>query len=492
MDAKTLEVFRQVITHEAIISNRVLYRKVFLLHTGGMIVKRQTELFCEWLENYLDYERIKKKDEFSLRTMQFLVDRFKHPERKFKSVHVAGSKGKGSVSAMIGAILEESGKTTGLYTSPHMIDFTERISTPSGPFTDAVYGKACDVIVPLVDSIIPGTIPGNVDPSWFELVTLFSFVTFKEAGVDWGVIETGLGGRLDATNVIVPEASVITQIELEHTEYLGDTLEKIAGEKAGIIKPGVPVFVAEQQTTVRNVFSRVADERASPIFSMEDAIASLESSVSQDGLSVSISFNDLPGGARFNRPIGTCLRFVNRIQARNAALAAYTVKRILPEIDESTIERGLARAWLPGRFEIVRDDTIVILDGAHTVRSMALTIETMKAAFPGECHLLFACAADKDVEAMAAMFPGVFSRVTVTRPGERKTSDISHEARAFREAFAGDDSTAVVIDGDYQNAITLAYDKARSAKVPLLVTGSFYLVAEVKMRLFRPESGQGN
>jgi dihydrofolate synthase / folylpolyglutamate synthase len=457
-----------------------------------MIVKSQTELFCEWLENYLDFERIKKKDEFSLRTMQFLVDRFKHPERQFKTVHVAGSKGKGSVTAMIGAILEASGKKTGLYTSPHMIDFTERISTPTGPFSDEIYGKACDVIVPLVDSIIPGTIPGNVDPSWFELVTLFSFVTFKEAHVDWGVIETGLGGRLDATNVVVPEASVITQIELEHTEYLGDTVEKIAAEKAGIIKPGVPVFIAEQQTKVRNVFSRIADERASPIFSMDDAIASLDSEVSPDGLLVKMSFNDLPGGARFSRPIETRLRFVNRVQARNAALAAYAVKRILPDIDEDTIERGLSRAWLPGRFEIVRDDTVVILDGAHTVRSIALTLETFKEAFPGDCHLLFACAADKDVEAMAAMFPGAFSRVTVTRPGERKTSDISHEARAFREAFAGDTETAVVVDGDYKNAITMAYTWAKKAKVPLLVTGSFYLVAEVKMRLFHPVSDRGN
>jgi len=179
-----------------------------------MIQRRQTDLFCEWLENYLDYERIKKKEEFSLETMQFLVNRFHHPERSFRSIHVAGSKGKGSVSMMLSCILEASGLRTGLYASPHLIDFTERITRSGSPFPDEVYGRACDIVVHLVESIIPETLPSGADPSWFELVTLLAMVTFKEAGLDWAVIETGLGGRLDATNVVEPQACGITPTEL--------------------------------------------------------------------------------------------------------------------------------------------------------------------------------------------------------------------------------------------------------------------------------------
>jgi dihydrofolate synthase/folylpolyglutamate synthase len=448
-----------------------------------MIDKRQTELFCEWLENYLDYEKIKKKGDFSLETMKFLVERFKHPERAFKSVHIAGSKGKGSVSTMIANILEAAGKPTGLYTSPHLLDFTERISTPSGPFSDALYGKACDIVVPLVDSIIPGSIPGNLEPTWFELVTLFSFVTFREAGLEWAVIETGMGGRLDATNVIRPEASVITPIELEHTEYLGDTIEKIAAEKAGIIKDGVPVFISEQKSAARSVFVETASRRGSPLFSMEDAIKNVEAHVSAEGLDISVTFNNLAGGPVFVRPLNARLALLSEVQTKNAALAAYVTKYLYPDLDETIIELGLSRSWLPGRFEIVPGATPVILDGAHTVRSITLTLATLKKIYPGDAHLLFACAADKDVESMAALLKNMFSRITLTKPGLKKASDIDRAAAAFNAAFGSDDTTNLHVDGDYIRAIGDALDQSRAAGVPLLVTGSFYLVAEVKRLL---------
>lgn len=457
-----------------------------------MIEKRQTELFCEWLENYLDFERIKKKEEFSLESMKFLVERFKHPERSFRSFHVAGSKGKGSVSTMIACILEASGRHAGLYTSPHLADFTERIGTAAGSFDDSAYGKACDIVVPLVDSIIPGSIPGGADPSWFELVTLFAFVTFREAGFPWAVIETGLGGRLDATNVIVPEASVITPIELEHTEYLGNTIAKIAGEKAGIIKKGIPVFVSEQQFAARRIFEEKAASMDAPFFSMDDAIASIRSTPSRSGLDMTVSFNALAGGPVFSRPLNARLRLVNTIQAHNAALAAYAVKSILPDIDEATIEKGLSAAWLPGRFEIVEENPGLVLDGAHTVRSITLTLETFRTLFSGDAHLLFACAADKDIDAIAPLFAEGFSGITLTRPGEKKQSDIVHAGRAFNAAFGSRKDVSLSIDADYPLAIVRALENAREKGVPLLVTGSFYLVAEVKRTLAERKADREN
>ncbi len=457
-----------------------------------MVEKRQTELFCNWLENYLDYERIQKKGDFSLQTMQFLVERFKHPEKTFKSVHVAGSKGKGSVTTMIAHILEASGKLSGLYTSPHLLDFTERIGTPAGVFSDETYGKACDIVVPLVDSIIPGSIPGGMDPSWFELVTLFAFVTFREAGLPWAVIETGLGGRLDATNVIVPEACVLMPIELEHTEYLGDTIEKIAAEKAGIIKEGIPVFVAEQRTAVRNVFERTAHSRHAPIFSMEDAIADIRALPSADGLDIGITFNALEGGARFARSIHARLALLGGIQAKNAAIAAYTVKYLFPDLSEDIIERGLERAWLPGRFELVSRVPPIVLDGAHTVRSITLTLDTFQSLFPGDAHLVFACAADKDVDSIASLFSDSFSQITVTRPGERKHSDIGHAEEAFKRIFSSRTNTALSINADFETAIKKAVLDAEKENKPLLITGSFYLVAEAKKLLSALKRDRGS
>ncbi len=445
-----------------------------------MIVRRQTELFSEWLENYLDYEQIKKKGDFSLETMRFLVERFKHPERSFKSIHVAGSKGKGSVSSMLARIIDASGAKAGLYTSPHLLDFTERVSSATGPFDDSTYGRACDIVVPLVDSIIPETLPGCVEPTWFELVTLFAFVTFREAGLPWAVIETGLGGRLDATNVIVPEASVLTPIELEHTEYLGDTIEKIAREKAGIIKEGIPVFSAGQNPAARSVFERTAKERGCPFFSMEDAVRDLRAKTGEKGLAVEIAFNELPGGPRFARTIKTTLALPCTVQAQNAALAAYVAKSLIPELDESTIERGLAAAWLPGRFEILPSSPPVILDGAHTVRSVSLSLETFFSIYSGKAHLLFACAADKDVESIVELFAGRFDKVTLTRPGDRKASDIDRAETAFAHAFRDSKSASFTVNPDWRIAIDTSIAVARRENAPLLVIGSFYLVTEAK------------
>ena len=456
-----------------------------------MLQKRQTELFCEWLGNFLDYERIREKKEFSLETMRFLVNRFKHPENAFKSIHVAGSKGKGSVTTMMACILETAGKKTGIYTSPHILDFTERISSPSGPFTDEIYGRAGDIIVPLVDSIIPGSIPGDMDPTWFELVTLFAFVTFKEAGLEWAVIETGLGGRLDATNVVHPEACVITPIELEHTEYLGNTITQIAGEKAGIIKDGIPVFISGQKPAARSVFEETAARHCVPLFSMEEAVKSIGAKVAADGLSVDISFNRLPGGAQFTRNLHTKLRLVGEIQAKNAALAAYTVKYLFPDMNEETIEEGLSHAWLPGRFEIVPGSSPIILDGAHTVQSMTLTLETFRRIYTSDAHLVFACAADKNVDLMAELFREGFSSITITRPGERKQSDISHAEAAFRHVFSDEKAAILHVDTDYATVLQEAFETAYKTGIPLLVTGSFYLVAEAKKILAHLNQDQG-
>src|SRR5574344_631801 len=267
-----------------ILDERHFYIKKMLLLT---VLKKQYILFSmadispiavlqEWLDSYLNFEKLPQKNIFWLDTMQFLCQRFNHPESCAPSFHVAGSKGKGSISVMIASILEEAGCTTGLYTSPHILNFAERIGTAHGLFPDNIYESAVKQLMNSVDSIIPEELPGQRPVTWFELVTVFAFLCFKEAHVQQAVYEVGLGGRLDATNVITPKVCCIGPIELEHTEYLGDTVEKIAAEKGGIIKDGIPVIISPQKESVRAVFKSIADKQKAPLLFTDDILSGIK------------------------------------------------------------------------------------------------------------------------------------------------------------------------------------------------------------------------
>ena len=356
------------------------------------------DVFQEWLDDYLNFERNPKKEIFWLDTIDYLCKRFDNPQDFAPCVHVAGSKGKGSVSRMISCILDEAGYKVGLYTSPHITDFRERICTPTGFFSEEIYEETVKEIMPNIDSIIPETLPAERPLTWFELVTLYAFLCFRRAQVDWSVFEVGLGGRLDTTNIIRPKICCITPIELEHTEFLGDTLEKIAAEKAGIIKNCTPVIVAPQQTeSVKRVIREKAITRHAPCYFVEELISHSFYNFNEKTKKMKIHLES----EIFNRPIEADMTLLGKMQAQNAAQAAITIKTIFPNLDENIIERGIAKAQLPGRFEIIEnlknysDIPAVILDGAHTLNSVKLTIDTLNKLY-GEkkVNLLFACAAD--------------------------------------------------------------------------------------------------
>jgi dihydrofolate synthase/folylpolyglutamate synthase len=428
-----------------------------------------------WLDNYLNFERTPQKNIFWLDTMEFLCTKFGNPQNHGRQIHIAGSKGKGSVSAMLNAILRHAGFSCGLYTSPHILDFSERVSLGNASFPDTLYADAAVELIRGVERIPPEDFPGGRPVTWFELVTLFAFLVFRRANVDWAVYETGLGGRLDATNVLRPEISVITNIELEHTEYLGDTLEAVAAEKGGIIKANVPVIIASQAPTVRAVFERIAAEKHAELTFLDDVLRSLKTQTTRNGERIVI---DSP---RFARPVTATLKMYGAFQAQNAALAALTAKKLLPALDETIIEAGLADASLPGRFQIIANPAkfpgipALVLDGAHTVASVSQSVRTFSSLFgaPAACALIFACARDKDVEHIAPLFSG-FAPITLTRPGTGKEPDVERLHAAFKNA-----GLAFCYDADYVHAITSALQDASDAGQPVLVTGSFYLVAEV-------------
>lgn len=440
-----------------------------------------TSAFETWLNKFLSYQNLPQKKDFWLDTMHFLCERFNHPEKCAPCVHVAGSKGKGSVTEMVASIIEAGGYKCGLYQSPHISDFRERVKLAHDFFPDEIYIEAADELIKGIESISESELPNERPLTWFELVTLYAFLCFRLAKVDFAVYEVGLGGKLDSTNVVAPELCLITQIELEHTEFLGNTIEKVASEKAGIIKPNVPVIIGKQ--TNENVYD-IVEKVAKSVGSEYEKI--LPSTVERIPINTVKEYEKIDIKSRlFARDISTKLQLLGNVQAENAVLAAVAAKKMIPQISENTIEKGLSEAFLPGRFEIcevrcsndkpLARSVTIILDGAHTVTSIKNTIQTLCDFFPNEkYHALFACAKDKDVAHIAPLFKNNFEHITITKPGGGKATDTkavcgSFESEKINFNFYDDTKSALA------HALTCASEK----NAVLLVVGSFYLVAEV-------------
>lgn len=449
------------------------------------------EEFLTWLDSYLNFEKTPKKGIFWLETMNFLCEKFGNPEKASPVFHIAGSKGKGSISCFISSILTEAGFKTGLYTSPHILSFFERITENGNFFSDDVYEKTICELKEKIEKIPLSEFPSQRPVTWFELVTLYAFLTFREAKTDFNVIETGLGGRLDSTNVVTPEVCCIGPIELEHTEFLGDTVEKIAGEKAGIIKKNTVVISARQSESVKNVFRKKALETGAEIFFIDEVLKSFRNNLKLYEKSDEILLKE-EFFAEFNTlfpelsSLDASISLPGVFQCENALIACLAVIKALPSVSSDILKKGIEKAFLSGRFEIIQksdDAPLLILDGAHTFNSVSFTMNTFnemisqleKKGSHCKCHLLFGCAADKEIEKIAPMFKGVFSSVSLTKPGNVKMCDIERMKKAF-------DSSGVSyeVDEDFENMILKSLKKAKADNAILLVTGSFYLVSEVK------------
>ncbi len=449
-------------------------------------------MFEKWLDSFLNFEKLPQKNMFWLDTMQFMCKRLGNPQELHPLFHVGGSKGKGSTSTMIASILDQAQYSVGLYTSPHILSLKERVTSAKGFFSDAVYDQAANKLMQSVNSLSKEELPSERPLTWFELVTLWGMLCFKIAGVDAAVYEVGLGGRLDATNVILPSCACIGPIELEHTEYLGKTHEQIAFEKAGIIKDHVPVIIGwQEKKSVLSVFEKRAQECHS----------SLIYAPKTSKINKIVYKNTLTNGRKcvaeateplvtmecsiesplFSRPLHPRLKLLGEFQAQNAAVAALAVKTVFPSLSEDIIEKGLSQAQLPARFEIqpnVCGLPFILFDGAHTVRSISGLLKTLVSAFGKKTarsfHLLYASASDKDVEDIAFLFRKV-ARVTLTRPGLTKASDMPRLQNAFTRAKIPFES-----EEDTEKAFKKACLQAQKEHAPLLVTGSFYLIAVVK------------
>ena len=434
-----------------------------------------------WLDGFINLERGQSRNSFRLDRMELLSRLAGNPELTAPAIHVAGSKGKGSVTTMIASILDAAGLSTGLYVSPHVTDYRERVGFAHGPFPESLYAAAGEELRSVVAAAlgdlknpVGADFPGGEEPTFFELMTLLFFLCSRRAECQALAVETGMGGRLDATNIVDPAASVITPIELEHTEYLGTTIEAIAGEKAGIIKRGKPVVVSSQESAALSVFRASAAALGSPFRYLPEEARIDGIAVDRKGTSARLIYSDRE---IFPRPLDIRLSLVGEVQAQNAALAALAVRLAFPEVADETIVAGLARATLPARFESVSDNPPVVIDGAHTERSVRIASNTFSALYGDGGILLFGCASGKDVDAMARILASRFSRIIVTTPGTFKKSDpeIAHHA------FISRGVPAELIPRT-EEAIDTALSEAGKRGCPLLVVGSFYLAAAIRPR----------
>lgn len=293
------------------------------------------------------------------------------------------------------------------------------------------------------------------------------------------VVETGMGGRLDSTNVLNPLVSAITLIELEHTAFLGNTIAEVAGEKAGIIKQGRPLVLAKQNEEALEIFIKAAKEKNSPLLYLPQTTEISNIKIAPTGTDFTLSFKagDKTAAPQplFPNPLAVSIPIPGKVQAENAALAVAAVKTAFPQIKEDSIRRGLKCLEIPARFEKIAP--LFIIDGAHTPESLYLCIETFCLLYGEGGILIFGCAADKDAAAMAKIAHSHFSKIIITTPGTFKISNPPQVYEAFA-AQAGREKTQLV--ADTREAVKKAVDFAKGKSLPILGTGSFYLVSEIR------------
>ena len=398
-----------------------------------------------------------------------LLSRLGNPQEGIKIIHVAGTNGKGSVCAYLNAMLLAGGKKTGLFTSPHLVRINERFQINGEDVSDEQFLNA---FLKVEKAAKEYEAEGEGHPSYFETLFLMGMLIFKEAGVEYLVMETGLGGRLDATNVVEkPLACIITSISRDHTEYLGDTLEAIAGEKAGIIKAGVPVIYASQPGPA-SVIAAKAKEMGSPAWPMEPSFYEMKTQ-SREGITFTFAY---PGGEKAELAIP----YVAKYQMMNASLAFYTMHILqdVHDIPKNVLAEGLSKIKWPCRMEMAAPG--VIIDGAHNEDGIAQFVSTAGYfAKENEITILFTAVADKHYhEMIGEICEGIHpSHVVATQIDGSRVVPAEVLAEDFRKAGCTDVCAEPEIGAAYEKAL------GKKGSGMLFCVGSLYLAGELKAYL---------
>ncbi|MDD2244680.1 MAG: folylpolyglutamate synthase/dihydrofolate synthase family protein [Dysgonamonadaceae bacterium] len=388
-----------------------------------------------------------------------LDDYFQHPHQRYNTIHVGGTNGKGSTSHLLAAILQESGYKVGLYTSPHLVDFRERIRV-NGKMIDKQY------VVDFVEKYRSAFEP--IMPSFFELTMEMAFLYFAEQKIDIAVVEVGLGGRLDSTNIISPKLSIITNIGLDHTQYLGDTLKKIASEKAGIIKPNTPVVIGETgDVEVAQVFYIKAQKEKAPIIFAEEAMFDLVSQKTENGWIFSKSdfpiLKDELGGLAQEKNAKTVLTSI--VELRKSGFY----------IPEDAVYNGFAHVveltGLMGRWQVLQENPKIICDTGHNAHGIRYIAEQLKSESYDKLHIVFGMVNDKDINSVLALMPKGASYYFTKASIERALDENILADEALRYDLHGTRYSTV------ESAIESAKEKAGENDM-IFIGGSSFIVAE--------------
>ncbi len=427
-----------------------------------------------WLASQTNYERRPPRPEnrgaFTLARMTRLLKALGHPQGQFRAVHVAGTKGKGSTATMLAQMLKNNGLRVGLYTSPHILDIRERITVDDEMITK----PAMTCLLARVAKASANY--GKDRPTYFEILTAVAFLHFAEKEVAAAIIETGLGGRFDATNVLKPEACAITSISLDHMQQLGRSLESIAEEKAGIFKRNVPVVSAPQTKSVRKVLKKAAEKAGAPLyFAGEDIKYSYRFEASREAGPQARICVTTPT-SHFDHLL---VPLVGEHQAINCGVAIGLLDQLKNRgfaLDDERSIAGLANVRLQGRMEMLCHEPRVLADGAHN----AASIEALMRAIGQNVRydsmvVIFGCCADKDVEGMLQHIRLGADKVIFTRIESPRAAD----PQDLANAFALTSGRMAQVAPRLRDAMEIA-EKAVSREDLICITGSFYLVSEAK------------
>ncbi len=422
----------------------------------------------DYLFRFTDYERMHKVKKatsvFGLARMTKILEHCGQPHAALRAAHIAGTKGKGSTAAMLASMARAAGLSVGLYTSPHLLDIRERIQVDGEWIPEEAVTRLLEPLRPYLD--VASEDGDTYAPTFFEIFTTIAFLYFCERDVDLAVVEVGLGGRLDATNVLLPEACAITPVSFDHTDKLGTELGQIAGEKAGIIKEGVPVVSGVQQPGPLDVIRARAAELGAPL------------RVVGDDIEVHSETPEVFGLRTWRRELtGLRLALLGRHQRENAAtalgLAELLCERGL-EIGNDAVHGGLGSLHWPGRVQLVATEPDIILDGAHNVASVSALLETLDGLPRKRTVFVVAIAADKNVDAVLRLLAPRGDAFVVTRTPNPRAADPA-TLKAALEALGAD---AVDIAGTPADALALARMLAGPVD-RICITGSMYLAGDI-------------
>lgn len=405
---------------------------------------------------------------FGLDNVRTILTSLKNPQSRYPSVHVAGTNGKGSVCAMLSFILREHGLRPGLFTSPHLISVRERIEIAGEPIPEEDFSRHLTVLRDVIEDLIASKAL-LTPPTYFELMSCLAFIFFAEERIDMAILEVGMGGRFDATNVVEPVASAITTISPEHQKFLGETHSEIASEKAGIIKPGIPLVCGVEKKEAYNTIKNKAEELDAPLFAVFSEKNELRKERTDRNFRFAYRMED--------EEYVFSPAMLGEHQGKNAAIAIAVARALSKDwrpLEKSRVIKGIETAYWPGRLEVVSDRPQVLVDGAHNEEGAQALKQYVQEFISRPCVLIFAVMRDKDIAKLSAILFPLAQKVICTKFPYFKAAapeDIRKQAPRFEDR--------IVLEPDVEKAVTIALQTATPDGV-VLVAGSLFLVGEIK------------